>query len=161
MNTEDLNRIQNVNIKITENVYTNTPVTIFDDTDCHFGIININMSEHIPSLLSDNHIHLYFTIDSSASMNDICSDGKTKMQHIHHTMENMLKLLYDSNRHISIHIQSFSNSVQNVVENIDNILNYDIHLLVGAVKRIQPDSSTNIETALIKASSNIQEYKYF
>lgn len=161
MRTQILNMFKTIDVQITENTCsnTNTPVNIFDETDYHFGIININMSEHIPSLLNDKHIHLYFTIDSSASMHDLCPNGKTKMQHIHHTMENILKLLYDSKRHISVHIQTFSENVQNVIEDIDNILNYDIHLLIDAVKSIQPDNSTNIEKALIKASTDIQNYK--
>jgi hypothetical protein len=102
---------------------------------------------------------MLFTIDASGSMQDICNDGISKMLHIHHTLENMLKLFYDNkNIKMSIHVQSFNTSIETIIENVPEINKSNIEVLIDAIHKIEPTGSTNIESALQKASENINHY---
>lgn len=134
------------------------PIKLFNDTDDYnFGILNINIRNEIP--VTNKHIHVVFTIDASGSMNNRCSDGKTKMDHIHHTLSNMLRMFYEnSDCNISIHVQSFDTSVQTVISNVSNIHEADLEQLLSLIHKIRPGNETNIEIALKKAIEEIVNY---
>lgn len=136
------------------------PIKIFSDEDSEykFGILNITIRSEIP--INRKHIHMFFTIDASSSMSDVCSDGRTKMAHIHHTLENMLRIFYENHDcNISVHVQSFNTDIQPVVNNVPNIHDADIEELIVLISRkIKPSGSTNIELALEKASQEINMY---
>ena len=53
----------------------------------NFGIMKVLCSTQ--DLCFEN-IHWIFTIDKSGSMGDFCNDGKTKMNHIHQILTNMI-----------------------------------------------------------------------
>ena len=72
-----------------------SPLTVVPE-DQTFGIFNINIRGEIP--MTKKHLHIYYTIDCSGSMSDICGDGRTKMQHILHTLENMLRIFHSKKR---------------------------------------------------------------
>jgi len=130
------------------------PVKIFSDEDSEykFGILDIKIRTEIP--ITTKHIHMFFTIDASGSMSDICSDGRTKMAHIHHTLENMLRIFHENRDcNMSIHVQSFDTHIQTVISNVDNIHDSNIEELIVLIsQKIKPRGSTNIELALEKAS---------
>lgn len=120
----------------------------------NFGIIQLAIDETQPIFKNINWI---FTIDRSGSMNDICEDGKTKMQHIHHTFKNMIDyLLKLSNIKQTITIIIF--------DNLTEIICYksiiDIHLkneLDNILNKIIPRGMTNIENALLTVKDIIQK----
>lgn len=135
------------------------PVKIFADEDFEykFGILNINIRSEIP--ITRKHIHMFFTIDASGSMSDICSDGRTKMDHIHHTLENMLRIFHENKKcHISLHVQSFDTDVKTIISNVSDIRESDIDRLVYLSRKIRPAGSTNIEIALKSANEEILQY---
>ena len=68
------------------------PIKLFDDSEYNFGIFNLQIRGEIPII--KKHLHIFFTIDSTGSMQDPCSDGRTKMQHILYTLENMLHVFH-------------------------------------------------------------------
>lgn len=134
------------------------PITLFDDTNFKFGIFNLHIRGGIP--ITKKHLHLFFTIDSTGSMQDICSDGRNKMQHILHTLENMLYIFHEtSSCEISIHVQSFDTIIYEIISNVKNINKADINFLVQQIKKIRPRGSTNIECALRSASNQISQYQ--
>jgi hypothetical protein len=115
------------------------------------------MAGNIP--ITSKHTHLVFTIDSSASMSDIGRDEQTKMSHIHHTLENMLRIFHDTpGCPISVYIQSFDTQVKEIMD-ISDIRAADLDILTNDVRTMTPDGSTNIELALQTASINIACYK--
>jgi len=136
-----------------------TPIKIFNENeaDYKFGIIEIKIHTEIP--ITSKHIHLFFNIDASGSMSDICSNGRSKMAHIHHTLENMLRIFHEKKEcNISIHLQAFDNSIKTIISNVPDIRESDIEFLTHLVRKIRPGGSTNIELALQKAKENLMDY---
>lgn len=135
------------------------PIKIFnnEDSEYKFGILDIKIRSEIP--ITSKHIHIFFTIDASGSMSDICSDRRTKMDYIHHTLENMLRIFHENNEcNISIHVQSFNTTINSVITDIPDIRESDIEELIRLLRQIRPGGSTNIEAALEKATSKISNY---
>ena len=135
------------------------PVKIFDteDSEYKFGILDIKIRSEIP--ITKKHIHMVFTIDASGSMSDKCSDGRTKMDHIHHTLENMLRIFHENKEcNISVHIQSFDTIVKTIITDVPDIRKSDIEYLIQLSQQIRPNDSTNIELALEKATIEISNY---
>ena len=54
-----------------------------------FGILNLKTAS-VPLLEQDMEHEIIFMVDCSGSMSDTCSDGRSKMQHIVHTLKNMI-----------------------------------------------------------------------
>ena len=134
------------------------PINLFDDSEYNFGIFNLQIRGEIPII--KNHLHIFFTIDSTGSMQDPCSDGRTKMQHILYTLENMLHVFHETaNCEISVHVQSFDTQIYEIISNVNKINTADIDLLVQQIKKIRPKGATNIECALKSASQVIANYK--
>lgn len=129
---------------------------IFQDSDYKFGIFDIAIRGEIP--ISQKHLHIFFTIDASGSMNDKCIDGRTKMEYILFTLENILRIFHEKTES-SIHIQSFDSSINTVISDISNIKESDIECIITKVNQIRPGKSTNIELALRSAKEQIDIYK--
>jgi hypothetical protein len=149
--------IDHLNIQYHDKNYS-LPIELFEDTEYRFGIFNLQIRGEIP--ITKKHLHIFFTIDSTGSMQDPCSDGRNKMQHILHTLENMIHIFHETaNCEISVHVQSFDTKIYEIISNIENIHTADIDLLVQKIKKIRPLGSTNIECALKSASLQIAKYK--
>ena len=92
------------------------------------------------------------TVDRSGSMGDICSDHKTKMDQIHHTLKNMVNYLKNVNENISLtlSIYGFDHSLITICENseINEAFAKDLPNTFAA---LIPGGLTNIKLALDKA----------
>ena len=133
------------------------PVKLFNEDKYKFGILNIKIRNEIP--ITTKHIHIFFTIDSSYSMNDVCKDGKTKMEHITYTLKNMLQIFNEKLEcNISIHIQSFNKKVKTIISDVSDIHKFDIEVLNKLLNKIEPDGLTNIELALKNGREEINKY---
>ena len=133
------------------------PFKLFSDPEWKFGVFNLHIRPEIP--ITSKHLHLFFTIDSSGSMSDVCSDGLTKMQHIHYTLENMINIFYETpNCNISIHVQSFDTDIEKHIQDVSNIKEENLELMINKIQQIVPKGSTNIELALNSAFQQITEY---
>jgi hypothetical protein len=119
------------------------------EKNCYFGIIKV---EAVSCLETTKPQEFLFVIDCSGSMSDICSDGRTKMQHIKHTLKNMICYFCDKS-FISITVCVFDDEFEIIVNSTD--VNQDnILMLYACVDKIQPRGQTNIEKAL-KSSNKI------
>jgi hypothetical protein len=125
-----------------------------------FGILKLYADKQdTTSEVTNENIHVLITFDQSGSMGDICADRRTKMQHILHTLENMLRIFYSQkNKNISIFIQSFDDITYDIIDNVDNIRDCDLMNIIDKIHTVQPDGCTNIENALIKAFHHIQGF---
>ena len=119
--------------------------------DSTFGILKMKaMSNDVTT----KHQDFVFNIDNSGSMSDLCSDGNTKMQHIIHTLKNMVYYFNDNpSINVNITIFTFDDNVHKILDRTcvttENILG-----IVSIIDNIRPLSSTNIELAL----KNTKEY---
>ena len=134
------------------------PIELFEEPGWKFGIFNLKIRSEIP--ITKKHIHIFFTIDASGSMSETCTDGRTKMQHILYTLENMLRIFYEKpDCNISVHVQSFDTKIYECIEGNSNIKMENLEDLLEKIKQIRPGESTNIELALKSASETISIYK--
>jgi uncharacterized protein YegL len=134
------------------------PITLFEDTEYQFGIFKVKVRGDIP--ITNKHLHIFFTVDNSGSMSDICSDGRTKLQHLLHTLENMLRMFHEiSDANISIHVQTFADDIHDIITNVANIHIDDMEAIIYKIKKIRTSGSTNIEAALKSYQSHVESYK--
>jgi hypothetical protein len=122
----------------------------------HFGILDFKaITSH---QVSDTHEFL-FVIDCSGSMSDRCSDGRTKMQHIIHTLKNMIIFFKEHpDINLFVTINAFDIENLNIVERTpitkDNILE-----IISKIDQVMPRGGTNIEFALENSAQEINKFK--
>ena len=119
-----------------------------------FGILNLT-AVSAPS--SGTTLELVFSVDQSGSMSDACSDGRSKMQHIIHTLKNMI-VYFRENPDIKVYItiDSFDEFMYSIVKR-SAITPDNVAELIAKVELIMPRGSTNIELALNHAATTVQQ----
>ena len=119
-----------------------------------FGILNLAASS-VPG--SGTTLELVFSVDQSGSMSDACSDGRSKMQHIIHTLKNMI-VYFRENPDIKVYItiDSFDDIIYSIVKR-SAITAENVGELIAKVELIMPRGSTNIELALNHAGTQVQQ----
>ena len=114
----------------------------------NFGILDVATPDSEPRF---DAIRWVFTIDRSGSMDDCCPDGKTKMQHIKHTLKNMVShfLTLETAAPIThtLTLVGFDSEVTVVCE--DEPINQDLKMrLPVLLQHLEPRGMTNIGEAL-------------
>lgn len=121
-----------------------------------FGIINFTA---VTSTETNKELDFVFVVDCSGSMSDMCSDGRSKMQHIIHTLKNMIIFLYERvSINSNITVNAFDTKIYKIVERA-KITNENLHEILYEIEKLRPLESTNIELALRNTSEYIQELK--
>jgi hypothetical protein len=130
-----------------------------DNLDHSFGIANIRIRDEIPII---SEIHFAITIDRSGSMSAFCADGRTKMAHIIHTIENMLRIFHKKiGTKISIRIQSFDDNIYVDIDTVEDLAQQtqeELEAIIAKIQRLSPGCATNIEKALIASNAHLDEY---
>jgi uncharacterized protein YegL len=124
--------------------------------DAKFGILNLTA---ISAPLCQEDYEFIFMVDCSGSMSDECSDGRAKIQHIVHTLKNMI-LYFKENPNIKVHItiNSFDDKINNVFKRT-NVTEENYSEIISKVNAISPRGSTNIELALKQVSALATQIK--
>ena len=119
-----------------------------------FGILNIKTNNSINGEKKKQHI--VFSVDCSGSMSDICNDRRSKMDHINHTIINMIMFLVE-HPELEVHISvfAFDDKIYKIIEN-ELISSDNFERLINQVKQIRPKNMTNIENALCNSKNYIQ-----
>ena len=135
------------------------PAPLTENISCEyiFGIMKLKVKKDIP--ISLPHQHFVFSIDKSGSMSYQCNDHKTKLEHIQFTLENMIRLFLEVDTcSISIHINTFDSHVVNCIYNtkVNQSNKQDI---INKIRRMIPESCTNIEAALRQSKEDIKQYQ--
>lgn len=127
----------------------NIPLPI---ADAKFGILNLHA---ISAPVSTEDHEFVFMIDCSASMSDQCSDGKTKMQHIIHTLKNMM-LYFKENSAVknNVTIRSFDDKIYDVLDRC-TVNDKNFNDIIAEIDQIMPRGATDIELALQDLQENI------
>ena len=129
------------------------PISI---NEAKFGILNLKA---ISAPLSQEEHDFIFMVDRSGSMSDYCSDGRSKMQHIVHTLKNMISYFKE---HVSIKayitIHAFDDNIYKIVERcaVDSS-NFDE--IIAKIDTIRPRETTNIEKALMSIKNTASEIR--
>jgi hypothetical protein len=155
--TENL-YIENTLIFDNEDKYLPFESINYNENQClKFGILNLKAGQ---AFLNEKLIYEFlFTIDSSGSMSDKCADGRTKIQHIIHTITNMIYYFKENSKlNVFVTINTFDSKLKNIVERTN--INYDnFQFILDKINTIVPKDSTNIELALNSVKKTITEIK--
>ena len=110
-----------------------------------FGVLSL---KSISTPLTETELDFIFKVDCSGSMSDSCSDERTKMQHIIHTLTNMILYFKENpSLNVNVTIHAFDNKIFNIVERTPvNETTYEE--IISLINTIKPQGSTNIENAL-------------
>jgi len=124
--------------------------------DANFGILDFKA---VTSNETTDVLEFIFIIDCSGSMSDMCSDGRTKMQHIAHTLKNMI-VFFNENPSINIFItiSAFDTKIYKIVKRtkvtIENFAS-----ILSSIDKVYPRGTTDIEYALINSAEEINKIK--
>ena len=139
-------QFQSENINIEQ---INIPIS-----DAKFGILKLTA---ISAPMSQDINEIIFMVDRSGSMSDICSDGRDKMQHILHTLKNMIIYFKDNkSARVYVNVFAFDDIIEEIVPRTD-INEENIDLVISKINRIAPRNSTDIEKALISIKCTINK----
>lgn len=117
-----------------------------------FGILNF---QAITCSETTEELEFLFVIDTSGSMSDICTDGRSKIQHIIHTLKNMIIFLNDRpNIKANIIVNAFDICAYRVIDRT-RISPDSLSELLDKIDNIRPKGKTNIEYALTESSQEI------
>lgn len=124
--------------------------------DATFGILDFKA---VTSLDVPNTIEFIFIIDCSGSMSDRCSDGRTKMQHIIHTLKNMIIYFREHPTiNVFITVNAFDTKIYKIIRRT-NITDENIDEILFNIDKVVPRGSTDIEHALMSTALEINNLK--
>lgn len=120
--------------------------------DAKFGILNFKA---VRCNETTAELDFLFVIDCSGSMSDMCSDHRSKMQHIIHTLKNMIVFFHEHpNIKVNITVNAFDTKIYPIVSRT-MITNENFSEIINKIEKIVPRGSTNIEFALSKSAQEI------
>ena len=123
-------------------------------SEAKFGILKLTA---ISAPLSQDVNEFIFMVDCSGSMSDVCSDGRDKMQHIIHTLKNMILYFKEkSSIKVYISVNAFDDNIYKIVDRTE-ITKDNVDSIIAKVDKISPRNSTNIECALLDIKSTIDK----
>jgi AraC-like DNA-binding protein len=123
-------------------------------SDAKFGILKLTA---ISAPMSQDVNEFIFMVDRSGSMSDMCSDGRDKMQHILHTLKNMIIYFKDNkSARVYVNIFAFDDKIEEIVARTD-INEENIDEIIVKINKISPRNSTDIEKALISIKCTIDK----
>lgn len=133
------------------------PAPVVSDDDM-FGIVTIQ-SLAPPYVASSTPILIVFSIDCSASMSDMCGDGRTKMHHALFTMENIVKKLHGYGEpRITIQVQAFDNDIVEIISASKSLCQMNLDEVVAKIRAIESRGATDIGLALQSAHRTIKAF---
>ena len=116
-----------------------------------FGVLNLEIKNQVDH--SPNPQHFILTVDRSGSMSNREKDGMTKMQHVIHTISNMMRYFaYDLDKAtIYISVITFDNRVECIIDKV-LVDKSNIKDLIRIVEEIYPRDMTDIGAAIAAAN---------
>jgi hypothetical protein len=120
-----------------------------------FGVLRVKLAD---TPMTTQPQLLYFKNDMSGSMQDQCSDGRSKMQHSNHTTSNILRLAAETDAEIWVQVDAFDDKVDNIIP-AQRVTKDNLPQLVALVNAMMPRNGTNLELALNDSKRKIAEFK--
>jgi len=111
----------------------------------NFGILDLKA---LSSPLTQEILEFVVYIDRSGSMTDICSDGRSKMQHIIHTMSNIVTYFRENPAlNVFITVEAFDDKLYSIVKRT-NVTEENYREIIKKIENLTPKGSTDIGIAL-------------
>ena len=127
----------------------------------HFGTLQFKMVSKSDAKIPQTFAIL-FNVDCSASMSDLSRDGRTKMQHVVHTLNRIFTIFAEMNQlynsAIFVSVIAFDNKIHKIFD-FTKITQANLEHVKDMVKNIEPLENTNIELALKEALRICHDYK--
>ena len=124
----------------------------------NFGIYQVTAPN---SSIQFINIHWLINLDRSASMLDICPDGKTKIDHLKHTLQNMMTYfvkLKEENVGLTQYLTviMFDHEMETICKEL--VIDKELvnQKMEDIINKIEPRGATNIEAALDAAACHIK-----
>jgi hypothetical protein len=144
------------NIKIKNKHFDNESIEIFENPNSVFGIIELSVSE---MKQTTNPIYLKLDIDTSASMSDIVTNIKTKINFVQKTIESMCHFIAEQQELvIYINVSTFDTRYNLIIPTTQITLENRFEL-IAKINKLIVDGCTNIEKTFIESSKVIEEYR--
>jgi hypothetical protein len=145
-----------MNLEITNIQYHDSVILPPVPVEETFGMFELKVAK-FHQYNETKQMHFVVNIDQSGSMSDTCNDGKTKMEHLLFTMENMLRILHQKRAlDVAVTIISFDDTITTVFET-QHLHLEELETLIAKLNQISPCGSTNIGLALETAYNKISE----
>lgn len=142
--------------KIKINNIHNESIEIFENPNSVFGILEVSVSE---TKKTTHPIYLKFDIDTSASMCDIVTNVKTKINFVQKTIESMCHFIAEQKELvIYINVSTFDTHYNLIIPTTRITLENRFEL-IEKINNLEVDGCTNIEKAFLQSSKVIEEYK--
>jgi uncharacterized protein YegL len=128
----------------------------FPIVESNFGILQLKIAE---TNIIKTPIAVLFDIDCSASMTDPCSDNRTKIQNIIHTLTRILSEFAKAEEAtIYVAVIAFNDKIHRIFDFIQ-VTKENVNDLIKKINEIEAEDSTNIEIALKESREIIETYK--
>lgn len=125
-------------------------------TDYHFGKLNVSVED---CEMPYNTWDVKFSIDCSGSMSDTCKDLKTKMQHIQHTMINILRMFSEcETSKFNVSVAAFDDTYD-LLFDFQEINATNVEDFIEKIKRIYPKNATNLILPIQQTNTEMQNRK--
>lgn len=125
-----------------------------------FGKLHVD----IPSVpITTEPLAIVINVDRSGSMCDMCTDGRSKMQHIQHTLKNIVRVLSNYVKEhpeitVKVCLLTFSHEVEHVLSFIDLRVD-NVPSICKAIDQVDAWGVTNIEKSLKYAQDVMHTYR--
>ena len=121
-----------------------------------FGIINL---QAITATETEKELEVLFMVDCSGSMSDKCTDGRSKMQHIIHTLQNMITFFVENPEiNVNITVTAFDTQIYPIILRT-KINRPNMMCILNKIGEIRPKGNTDLGFALHHSGEYIYELK--
>ena len=125
-----------------------------DDAQYHFGTLDIRTAPSDPIPYTWD---IKFSIDNSGSMSDKCSDGRTKLHHIKHTMGNIIRLFSTYvGMTFNVCIHTFNDTTQKIID-FTTVSDANVDEILAKISTIYDSGSTNLLKPIIETTEQMTE----
>ena len=107
----------------------------------------------------NSETYIYFNIDTSASMDDICHDGFTKLHYLKTTLKSILKYLVNHNINAKVCFASFNDDVTYLTDGFESCDSSTLDSLIARIFKLKTVGCTNLESTFVETKRIISTYK--
>ena len=124
---------------------------IWDPAQGHFATLFLEVNDTPPNTVEQL---IVFSIDMSGSMSQLCSDNKSKMQHIIQTTKNIVDV-FSKHTNIFIEIYGFDDRMETIIEKTECTPETKDAIHARLDEKLIPRNTTNMSVALYNARQRL------